>query len=174
MNCRIASMPGRMLIVLMALAVAAATMPARAAPYTVTGPEGNTITLDENSVSGTFEGVDYYADENEATADGRGAAEDDDGGGGGGGNGAAIVAGLAVVAIVAGVGLWWYFAKYKPQQAAKAQEAEAQIALHQFGESTSLTVTPKMLQMAGMDTAAMPDPDVKDLSSFEVALRVRF
>lgn len=168
------SLYGRLLVVMVVLAFAASTMPVCAAAYTVRGPEGNTITVDEDSVSGNFEGVDYYADEDTATADGHSATDDDGGGGGGGGSGAAIVAGLAVVAVIAGVGLWWYFTRYKPQHASNA-DADAQVALHQFNESTALTVTPKILELAGMETGGgMPDQKVEDLASFDVGLRVRF
>lgn len=164
---------GRSIVVFTAFALVAATVPAHAESYTVRGPEGNTITVDDDSISGEFEGADYYVDDDSATVNDR-SVDDEGGGGGGGGNGVAIAAGLAVVAVIAGVGLWWYFARYKPQHAALAEEDGSHVALYKFNESAVLTVTPTMVQLAGMDTTGLPDPEVIDLASFEVGLRVKF
>lgn len=143
--------------------------------YTIRGPEGNTIVVDEDSISGEFEGIDYSVTEDEATAEGHSTSDDDGGGGGGAGKAIAIAAGVALVAVAAGVGLWWYFNRYKPQHAAKDIDKDgSRVVIHQLSDDAEIALMPKLMELAECTDANPPEQSVDDLTAFDVALRVRF
>lgn len=139
--------------------------------YTVTGPDGNTITVTDDQVSGTYEGVDYQADEDSATAsaDGSSASTDDDGGGGGG-NAGAIIAGVVVVGVLAGVGWWWW---HRTHSGPAAKLDFDQESLEKKVADATLRLTPVLVQESQeLDHLAELEPG--QVAGAELSLSIRF
>jgi len=148
------------------------TMPYMVAEsYSFTGPEGNTINFDGDSISGDFEGDSYYVDEDSASVNGHDV--EDDGGGGGGSNAGAVIAVVAVVAVVAGVGIWWYVKNHNAKTADNT-EVKDYLVEHKLSDSASIAVTPRMMQVAGVAPEDIPDLNLKDFASADISFRLKF
>jgi hypothetical protein len=159
----------RRLALLLSFALAGSQVPVFAENVTVTGPEGNTISvsdtsvsangedisgsMDEDSASLTVDGDTVTANEDSVDVNGTNVAEDD--GGGGDGNGAAIVVGIVVVAVAAIGGYLWY------------RHSHSQ-------KSVSVVITPHMLSEMENNGVDLSEGDLEQLASADVGVRVLF
>lgn len=155
----------RFFVVALAFAFVAGQLPALGESYTVTGPDGNTVTVTDNSVSGTLDGDTVTMDEDSVTVNGHEVADEDgEGGGGGGGNGAAIVVGVVVVALAA-VGGYFLYRHYNEQKAENARTRE---------QVVSLVVTPHLLTELDSDRGSLDSLDIEQLASADVGVKIAF
>lgn len=158
----------RFFVIALAFAFVAGQLPALGESYTITGSDGNTITVtDDGTVSGTLDGDTVTMDEDSVTINGHEVADEDgevEGGGGGGGNGAAIVIGVVVVALTA-VGGYFLYKHYHGQKAENSKVQE---------QVVSLVVTPRLLTELDSDRASLERLDLEQLASADVGVKIAF
>lgn len=161
----------RPLVVSMACAILfAGIMPVSAGDaITLTGPEGNTVTVTDTSISGSIDGLTGTVTDSTATASTASSSTSDDGGGSSSNTGV-IIAAVAVVAVGAGLFYWWH----KKHHAAADQIMEKDsVVLCRLNKSASVTVTPGLVHETSRinETRAI---SLDDLADAALGLRVAF
>ena len=131
--------------------------------YSVTGPDGNTVTVTDSSISGSFYGATGTATDDSVTV-----SDGSSGGGGGSSNEGAVIVAVVVLAVAAGIFYWWY--KNRPTETAKTDS----LMEYKFNDSTRIALSTGMLDMSDEFDMEQDEIVFEEVCDARLAVGIRF